>query len=51
VSQDVLTVVVNGFTVLSQPVTLAKDVYLGFTAATGSRTARHLISAVQASYP
>jgi hypothetical protein len=51
VSQDVMTVLVDGFTVLAQHVTLAKQVYVGFTASTGSRTDLHLISAVQLSYP
>ncbi|MGP8065307.1 MAG: hypothetical protein ACLP81_02875, partial [Acidimicrobiales bacterium] len=51
VSQGVMTVAVNGFTVLAQPVTLPKSVYLGFTGGTGSRTDRHLISAVQLSVP
>ncbi|MGO8723883.1 MAG: choice-of-anchor D domain-containing protein [Acidimicrobiales bacterium] len=51
VSQGVMTVVVGGFTVLTQLVSLPKQVYLGFTGATGSRTDRQLVSAVQLSYP
>jgi len=51
VSQDVMTVAVDGFTVLTQSVTLPKAVYLGFTGGTGSRTDRQLISAVQLSFP
>jgi hypothetical protein len=50
-SQDVMTVAVDGFTVLAQSVTVPKAVYLGFTGGTGSRTDRQLISAVQLSYP
>ena len=51
VSKDVMNVAVDGFTVLTQPVALPKYVYVGFTAGTGSRTDRQLISAVQLSYP
>jgi hypothetical protein len=51
VSQGVMTVAVDGFTVVAQPVTLPKSVYIGFTGGTGSRTDRHLISAVQLSVP
>jgi hypothetical protein len=46
-----MPVAVDGFTVLTQSVTLPKAVYLGFTGGTGSRTDRQLISAVQLSFP
>jgi hypothetical protein len=51
VSGGVMTVVVAGFTVLNEPVSLPKQAYVGFTAGTGSRTDRHLISSVELSYP
>jgi hypothetical protein len=48
---DVMTVVVGGFTVLAERVSLPKYVYVGFTAGNGSRTDRHLVSSAQLSYP
>ena len=51
VSGGVVTVIVAGFTVLTEPVSLPKAVYVGFTAATGSRTDRHLVSSVEMSNP
>jgi len=50
VSGGVLNVAVDGFTVLTMRVTLQQQVYVGFTAATGSHTDRHLVSGVQIAY-
>jgi hypothetical protein len=50
VSQGRMTVEVDGFSVLTRPVTLPKYVYVGFTGGTGSRTDRQQVSAVQLSY-
>jgi hypothetical protein len=51
VVSSVVTVEVDGFTVLAKAVTLPPHIYLGFTGSTGRRTDRHRISAVQISYP
>ena len=48
---SVVTVEVDGFTVLAKAVTLPPHIYLGFTGSTGRRTDRHRIRAVQISYP
>jgi hypothetical protein len=50
VSGGILNVAVDGFTVLTVNVTLQQQVYVGFTAATGSHTDRHLVSGVQIAY-
>ncbi len=46
-----VTVELDGFTLLATKLRLPKHVYLGFTAATGTYTDRHLVSGVQVSYP
>jgi len=51
VTAAAITVVIDGFNVLTANVRLPKKVYLGFTAGTGQRTDRHLVSAVQISFP
>ncbi len=50
VRSGALTVELDGFTVLTEAVTLPPHVYVGFTGSTGRRTDRHRISAVQISY-
>jgi hypothetical protein len=51
VDGSVLTVWVDGFVTLHAEVHLPRTVYVGFTAATGGRTDRHLVSAVQLAVP
>jgi hypothetical protein len=51
ISGKVMSVAIDGFTVIDTAVTLPKHVHLGFTGATGKLTDRHVISAVQLSYP
>jgi hypothetical protein len=50
VAGGVLNVAVGGFTVLTMHVTLPKQAYVGFTAATGSHTDRHVVTGVQIAY-
>jgi len=51
ITGSVLAVALDGFSILVTKLSLPKRVYLGFTGATGGRTDRHLISAVEISYP
>lgn len=50
VSAGVLTVEMDGFTVIDTTMKLPPHAYLGFTAATGIATDRHVVSAVEISY-